>query len=143
MPDGEIRFTAAGAALFRLLGTLDSLERARPEGLASRARLGLLRRLARRGPQTMSALARDRGASRQGVQRLSQALVREGSVELLANPRHRRAPLLALTSQGQELYRELARAEAEALNRLATGLEAGELHAATRLLRRVLARSGA
>lgn len=136
-PANEVRFTAAGAALFRLLGAVDALERAVPETAASRGRLGLLRGLARRGPRTMSALARARGTSRQAVQRLARSLEREGIVEILPNPGDRRAPLLALTARGRQVYRELARSEAAALNRVACGLEAGDLHAAARLLRRV------
>jgi DNA-binding MarR family transcriptional regulator len=131
----SVRFTASGAALFRLLEAVEGLQRAAPEGPAEHSRLGILRRLAREGPQTMSQLARSRGGSRQGVQRLARALAREGWVEMRPNPRHRRAPLLVLTARGQAVYRELARREADGLNRLAAGCDPAALHAAARLVR--------
>lgn len=134
-PANEARFTAAGAALFRLLDAVDALERSAAEMAASRGRLGLLRELARRGPRTMSALARARGTSRQAVQRLAHSLERDAVVEILPNPGDRRAPLLALTARGWQAYRELAHSEAVVLNRAARGLEARDLHAAARLLR--------
>lgn len=132
------RFTAAGAALFRLLDSVEALQRTIPVGPSAHSRLDILRRLAREGPQTMSRLARSRGGSRQGVQRLARTLAEEGWVELQPNPRHRRAPLLALTHRGEEIYRELARREAEGLNQLAAGCDAAELHAAARLMRGLL-----
>lgn len=60
-------------------------------------------------PRTVSALSRTMGQSRQAVQRIVNDLEAAGLVAFLPNPAHKRAPLVALTAEGEALY---ARAEA-------------------------------
>lgn len=60
-------------------------------------------------PRTVSALSRTMGQSRQAVQRIVNDLNAAGLVELLPNPAHKRAPLIALSDKGRALY---AQAEA-------------------------------
>ena len=55
----------------------------------------------RRGPQTVAGIARDMGLARQSVQRTTDLLARDGLVEYLENPAHRRAKLTRLTQEGQ------------------------------------------
>ena len=57
-------------------------------------------------PRTASALARTMGQSRQAVQRIVNDLAAAGLVEMLPNPAHKRAPLIALSSAGQTLYQK-------------------------------------
>ncbi|PWW01843.1 DNA-binding MarR family transcriptional regulator [Hoeflea marina] len=57
-------------------------------------------------PRTVSALSRVIGQSRQAVQRIVNDLHTAGLVDLLPNPAHRRAPLVALSDRGQTLYAE-------------------------------------
>lgn len=59
-------------------------------------------------PLTVPAIARNRGLSRQSVQRIADILVTDGFCEYKQNPAHRRSKLLASTDQGlksiQNLY---------------------------------------
>jgi DNA-binding MarR family transcriptional regulator len=103
----------------------------------------LLRTLALNGRASLSEMARLRGVSRQGVQRLADGLARDGLVRVLAHPRNRRVKLLELTPDGMQAYLELARREAEALNALAQGLPAGEMRTAARVLQTLGERSRA
>jgi DNA-binding MarR family transcriptional regulator len=103
--------------------------------------MALLRSLALRGPRNLSELARERGVSRQGVQRLADALEAEGLARSSPDPRNARAKRLVLTETGLAAYQALARAEADELNALAAGLSPTDLRAATRVLR-LLARRG-
>jgi DNA-binding MarR family transcriptional regulator len=131
----RVAFTEAGVALFHLLRQLETaLPRLSPLPV-SNGRMALLRSLALRGPRNLSELARERGVSRQGVQRLADALEAEGLARGAPDPRSARAKRLALTEQGLAAYRELALQEARELNTLAAGLSASDLRAATRVLR--------
>jgi DNA-binding MarR family transcriptional regulator len=131
------RYTPSGAALHGLLAAAARLERELAETLPRGAR-GLLQQLASGSPRTVAQLARERGVSRQGVQRLAGDLVRQGLAERLVNPGHRRAPLLGLTERGRARHRAECAGEAQRLNALARGLDASELRAATRVLGRLL-----
>jgi DNA-binding MarR family transcriptional regulator len=73
----------------------------------SAARRGVLRGVARYGPQTVSALARTRFITRQSMRELVSGLVDGGLVELLPNPRHRRARLVRATARGEALVRRM------------------------------------
>lgn len=57
-------------------------------------------------PQPVVRLARDMGVSRQAVQRIINELERESVVAFQANPRHKRAQLVAFTDHGRTLYEE-------------------------------------
>src|SRR5579864_4804688 len=50
----------------------------------------------RDGPLTVSQIARRMGVDRQGVQRVANDLMKEGSVRFEDNPDHRRSPKVAL-----------------------------------------------
>jgi len=136
----RVAFTEAGVALFHLLRQLETaLPRLSPLPV-SNGRMALLRSLALRGPRNLSELARERGVSRQGVQRLADALEAEGLAQGAPDPRSARAKRLALTDEGLAAYRELALREARELNALAAGLSPSDLRAATRVLRLLASR---
>lgn len=136
----RVAFTEAGVALFHLLRQLESsLPRLSPLPV-SQGRMALLRSLALRGPRNLSELARERGVSRQGVQRLADALEAEGLAQGAPDPRSARAKRLALTEQGLAAYRELALQEARELNTLAAGISPADLRSATRVLRLLASR---
>jgi DNA-binding MarR family transcriptional regulator len=73
----------------------------------STARRGILRGLVRYGAQTVPKLARARSVTRQHVQEVVDALVREGYVELKPNPAHKRSPLVIPTARGERLVEEM------------------------------------
>jgi DNA-binding MarR family transcriptional regulator len=131
------RYTPGGAALHQLVHELERFAR---EGLPltrlGTARIAILHSLLQ-GPKTVSELARERGATRQATLRVVDALRAEGWLERVANPRHRRAPLLRVTPLGARIHRESAREQAQALNRLAESFDSADVFAAIRLLRSV------
>jgi DNA-binding MarR family transcriptional regulator len=131
----RVAYTEAGVALFHLLRQLESSLASLPQLPISHGRMAVLRSLALRGPRNLSELARERGVSRQGVQRLADALVAEGLARTTRDPRSARARRLELTEAGLAAYRELAQHEARELNARAAGLSAAELRTATRVLR--------
>jgi DNA-binding MarR family transcriptional regulator len=71
------------------------------------------------------------------VQRVVDTLARDGLVARRPNPRHRRAPRIALTEAGRIAAAEDARGEADRLNALARELDPAALRAAARLLRQL------
>jgi DNA-binding MarR family transcriptional regulator len=52
-------------------------------------------------PQSVSAIAREMGITRQAVQRTADVLAERGLVEYHDNPAHRRAKLVAITPEGR------------------------------------------
>lgn len=88
-------------------------------------------------PPTAPQLAARMGLTRQGVQRLVNAMAAEGLIELQANPRHARSPHIVATAAGKAAF-----AEADARRRawaegLAEGLDGAEMAAAGALLARL------
>jgi DNA-binding MarR family transcriptional regulator len=140
---GAARYSEAGAAVYQLLQELDRVEPIWGRSDVSRGRLAVLRILAVDGPQTASDVARARHTSRQGVQRLVSALEGEAWIEILPNPRHRRAPLLHLTAAGVAAYQRLAAEEAARLNELARGLKPDDVRAAWRVIQALRIRGAA
>lgn len=139
----RVAYTEAGATLFQLLRQLElslSLLSQRP---VSQGRMAVLRCLALHGPLNLSEIARLRGVSRQGVQRLAEALEQDGLVRASSPARPPRAKRLELSDAGARAYREFAGQEARELNALAAGLSPEELRGATRVLRLLLDRQSA
>jgi DNA-binding MarR family transcriptional regulator len=136
----RVAYTEAGAALFELIRQLEASLPRLAQLPVSQGRMALLRSLALLGPRNLSELARERGVSRQGVQRLADALEAEGLASGMPDPRNARAKRLTLTERGVRVYRDLALAEARELNALSTGLSAADLRAATRVLRLLASR---
>ena len=133
-------FSHAGAALFALMREIERVRA--PLGLSlTPGRLSVLRLLVQSGPATASELARARGGSRQGIQRIANDLTRQGWIRRTPNPRHRRAALLEPTAAGHAVYRQLAGEETRSLNRLADGIPSAEIQAARRLLSSLRQRS--
>ena len=141
------KHSAAGAAATRLIlevfranGLLLAVgdRLTRPLGLTS-ARWQVLGALAD-GPATVAQVARDMGLARQSVQRLANLLEKERLVAFAANPNHRRAALVELTSKGRSAYDRISEIQARWVNRLASGLDARKLEGALVLLKELQAR---
>ena len=73
----------------------------------STAEWGLLRSLDERGDQTVAALARSRPVARQWIQRLANQLSRQGMLEFVENPDHKRAKLMRITPAGRTLLAQI------------------------------------
>lgn len=90
----------------------------------STARRGILRGLVRYGAQTVPALARARGVTRQHVQEVVDALVADGLAALEHNPAHARSKLVRATPLGEESVRAMDAVDARVL--AAVGRDIGE-----------------
>jgi DNA-binding MarR family transcriptional regulator len=114
--------SAASITAFRLNGQFLALaeELARPAGLTAAwwqvlgAVLG--------EPLPVAGIAREMGLARQSVQRVADNLVERGLAEYRDNPAHRRAKLLAPTSDGRAAIGRIGPGHAAAARRLATVL---------------------
>jgi len=60
-------------------------------------------------PATVSEIARRMGLSRQNVQRIANRLIKDGFIEPVDNPAHRRAKLCSLSALGKETMTEVAK----------------------------------
>lgn len=82
----------------------------------------ILEHLTEHGPQSVPQIAREKVVQRQSIQRLVNELRARGLVETAANPMHRRSVLIALTSEGRSIFREIQRRERPVLRRAAGAL---------------------
>lgn len=73
-------------------------------------------------PESVAWHARALGVHRQGVQRIVNELKKEGLLEFRPNPHHKRAQLVVLTRNGQELYDAALALQVPWVNDLADGL---------------------
>jgi DNA-binding MarR family transcriptional regulator len=98
---------------------------------------GLLKHLDRRGVQTVPQLARARQVSRQYVQTQVNRFAEKGLVELVANPAHRRSPLVRLTGKGKDFVDAVNRRETELYEKLGVDIPERDLRNAATVLRAV------
>lgn len=89
------------------------------------------------GPATVSQIARRWGLARQSIQRVADALVREGWARYEENPGHRRAQLLGLTQRGHRALRKIQAAQRSWANALGAEIGEEDLHQASSILARV------
>ena len=81
----------------------------RPRGAVTEWGGGLfamLRTLALMGPLTVPQIARTRPVARQRIQRLADGAAKDGLVEFIDNPAHKRSKLVRLTLEGQAWYED-------------------------------------
>jgi DNA-binding MarR family transcriptional regulator len=109
---------------------------ARPAGQTS-ARWRVLAAI-ENAPATVSQIARAWGLARQSVQRVADALVREGWAVYEENPDHRRAQLMRLTPRGWRSLRRIQAAQRSWANALGAEIGEADLRQATSVLARVL-----
>ena len=62
----------------------------------------LLSELAQQGPRSIPMLMENRAVSRQYLQKMVDQLHKEGIVEFIENPKHKRSKLVALTARGEQ-----------------------------------------
>jgi DNA-binding MarR family transcriptional regulator len=93
------------------------------EGLGvTAATRGVLDALVLGGAATVPRIARERGASRQHVQQLVDALLERDLVERHSNPNHKRSLLIALTDKGRALVENMRAEERNAIGRIQAGV---------------------
>lgn len=140
------KYTRAGAAfsdlvvlVFRLNGAvLDAGNRmTAPVGQTS-ARWQVLGVIDER-PLTVAAIARAMGLARQSVQRTADLLAQDGLAAYEDNPEHKRAKLLRLLPQGQQVLSVIEASQLEWANRVGAAVGEAELARAGAVLERLLA----
>ena len=140
MPNRASKMTELVLALFRANGALLAMGDAlvEPLGLTS-ARWQVLGAIAlAEDPQTVPAIARAMGLTRQGVQKQVDRLLEEGRVVLTSNPSHRSSPLVSLTSEGRSTYAKADRKWNERAQQLASHHKLEQLEAARGVLHRLV-----
>lgn len=85
-------------------------------------------------PDTVSGMARARGASRQQVQQQVDRLLELGFVTRAPNPAHKRAPLIHLTDKGRAVIKTMRSKELDALSHLQLGVSDEAIADAVRVL---------
>lgn len=85
-------------------------------------------------PLTVPQIARRMGLARQSVHATVAQLRDAGLVELAPNAEHRRSPRVLVTAPGRERYRAVARRQVAWADRLARGMDRGELETTARVL---------
>jgi DNA-binding MarR family transcriptional regulator len=136
-PPGDA-FSELVVSVFRLNGALtaagDTL--AQPAGQTT-ARWRVLASV-EDAPRTVSQIARGWGLARQSVQRVADALVRDGLAVYRENPGHRRAHLLHLTPRGRRALRTIQAAQRGWADALGAEIGEADLRQASSVLARVL-----
>jgi DNA-binding MarR family transcriptional regulator len=84
--------------------------------------------------QPVAWLARNLGAHRQNVQRIVNDLAKEGLITFEANPHHRRAQLVVLTTKGRQVFDAAMRVQAPWSDALSAGLRVEDIEAVHRLI---------
>lgn len=85
-------------------------------------------------PESVAWHARTMGVHRQGVQRIVNEMEKEGIVEFQPNPRHKRAHLVTLTSQGQKLFEASIALQIPWVNELSMGLSTDDIATALKVV---------
>lgn len=104
------------------------------EADASAPHRALLRNLIEMGPRTVPQLASLRSVSRQFIQKLVNQLLKEGMVEYIDNPAHKRSRLVRIAPRGYAAYRAMRDREAPAGKWLAGGFSKSDLRTALDVL---------
>jgi DNA-binding MarR family transcriptional regulator len=87
----------------------------------------VLRLLKINGPQTVPQLARYRYVPRQSVQKLANEMLKDGVIELVNNPAHKRSKLLRLTPEGDAVFQQMGDRIAKLAETLAKQQDAAQL----------------
>ncbi len=88
-------------------------------------------------PMPVAHIARNMGLTRQAVRRLVNEMEGRGLVSFGPNPHHQRAKLVLLTPRGKAAYDAAMERQGPWASRLADGLDAKRIEAATAILRSI------
>src|SRR4051794_38881296 len=117
----------------RLLATGDHLSK--PVGLTS-ARWQVLGAIEEQG-RSVAQIGRIMGLARQNVQRLADALEKEGMVVYAPNPDHQRAKLVCVTERGKKAFEKIERHQVAWANQMASCVSHSEMEVALGVLRKL------
>lgn len=90
-------------------------------------------------PRTVPQIARSMGLTRQSVQRVADALMKEELAVFLPNPDHKRSPRLRLTERGRVTIEAIDTEQIRWSNRIATGMKLKDLQLSVRTVDRLTA----
>ena len=132
-------FSTFAITVLQLAGHLNAAgdALARPAGQTA-ARWQMLA-AAEHGTFSVARVAKTLGLARQGIQRIADALEREGLVRYADNPAHRRAKLVKLTRKGRAALEDIQARQAVWANTIGHALGESDLRAARGVLERALA----
>lgn len=136
-PEGEIMeqlIVEIAATFFRMRAVGSQIGAVTPSGSGY---WGLMRSLKVEGPQTVPQLARSRPVSRQHIQKLVNEMLKEGTIDAIANPAHKRSKLLRLTPKGEEIFEELTDKIANLAENLAGEMDLEPLQTTLAVLQRL------
>jgi DNA-binding MarR family transcriptional regulator len=134
--DEGLAFTEIVLETFKLSGLLavEGDKISVPLGLSS-ARWKVLGSLARsETPLTVPQIARNMGQSRQALQALVNVLCEAGLVEFQENPNHKRAKLVALTTNGKDIYQRMETIQIPWANQLSEDIAIEDLNTTLKTL---------
>ncbi len=137
--EGQL-FTNIVLDIFKLGGLLITAgdELTKELGLTS-ARWKVLGALANSDlPMTVSQIAASMRQTRQGVQRLSDAMAKAGILAYEDNPHHKKAKLVTMTSKGMELFLELEQKQILWANKNSAEISTQEMEVALRVLKKMV-----
>jgi DNA-binding MarR family transcriptional regulator len=97
---------------------------------------GVLRTLAKEGPQTVPEMARSRPVSRQHCQTICNTLEAQGLVEFVENPKHKKSKLVRVTKKGRDRFQSMRKQFLAAAGVYAPFFTAAEVNVATEVCRR-------
>ncbi|KUJ77779.1 MarR family winged helix-turn-helix transcriptional regulator [Ruegeria profundi] len=93
--------------------------------------------LARDAHRTVPDLAKERGTSRQHVQKVINGLLDQELVKASENPEHKRSVLYLLTSKGDQVFAEIRRREAAPMRALSEALSQADIEQTSDVLSRM------
>lgn len=91
-------------------------------------------------PMTVAQIAHTMGQSRQGVQRITDSMAKEGIVNYQNNPHHKRAKLIFLTPKGKKIYKMLDQIQVPWANQIAADMSLEHLEKTLYTLRNMIQR---
>ncbi len=88
-------------------------------------------------PLTVAQVARVMGLTRQSVQRLADAMVKDGLMVYQANPHHKRANYVVLTEKGKAVYSIITEIQIPWANKNSKDISIEELNTTISVLRKI------
>ena len=89
------------------------------------------------GPVTVPQIGRTMGQSRQAVQRLVDVMKKDGFLDLVENPNHKRAKYVELTPKAKEIYQRLWEKQVPWANQCSEGIDEEELETTLRVIQKI------